>query len=664
MPPVPCLPKYTKLVKRIWDILESHRIVVRQSDTIIRGVRTLEFRDASHIQQTLRTRFPAYDCEANLIGLTGPRLADCLSGKIDPISLMFGNPSSLRIMEEFYAHSPMMATLTQQLIKFLTTQLETTRMKEKEKIRILEVGAGTGGTTIKLAEALEAANIAVQYTFTDISPRLVVNGKKKLQKYPWMDFATFNVEQEVTSTFKDQFDIVISTNCIHATTNKVASCRRLGETLKSGGFVVLSEVTRVLDWYDICFGLFDGWWLAEGGATYPLQPAQAWMSTFREAGFKSMSFSHGPTPEATTQQLLVCCKENWENGSPVTPISSTTYDGAYKLQTMMYKEVDGVQIHADVYLPRDVPNNPMSIALMIHGGGHMTLSRKAVRPAQTKHLLSNGFLPVSVDYRLCPEVDIVAGAFTDVLDAYSWARLVLPGKLYSQGIVIDNENTVVIGWSTGGHLAMSICWMTRGSSIPSPTAVLSFYAPTDFESGELDSCRLAMLPERCISMERTLEVLPTKPITNYDFPSCKPTTLGLVRPGDPRSELVLSLFKEGIGLPLLLNGLPTEPDTNWLENPSSSRIAAISPLARLRQGDYNTPTYIIHSTEDEIVPFAAAERFVAALKERGIKSGFLKLSGVKHIHDLHLRPRTKEWDDQVAPGYDFLFDAVSEARTI
>jgi acetyl esterase/lipase len=120
---------------------------------------------------------------------------------------------------------------------------------------------------------------------------------------------------------------------------------------------------------------------------------------------------------------------------------------------------------------------------MIHGGGHMTLSRKAIRPNQTQHLLSNGFLPVSIDYRLCPEVSLVDGPMTDVCDAYQWARTALPQIAALHGLAVDSNNVVVVGWSTGGQLAMSIGWTAKMAGIPPPIAVLSFYAPVDFESG-------------------------------------------------------------------------------------------------------------------------------------------------------------------------------------
>lgn len=123
-------------------------------------------------------------------------------------------------------------------------------------------------------------------------------------------------------------------------------------------------------------------------------------------------------------------------------------------------------------------------ALMIHGGGHVTLSRRAVRPAQTRCLLELGILPVSIDYRLCPEVNLVDRPIQEVCDAMKWVQTALPQVLSWQAHVqVDPTRVVAIGWSTGGHLAMALAWTAREAGIKPPSAVLSFYAPTDFESG-------------------------------------------------------------------------------------------------------------------------------------------------------------------------------------
>lgn len=118
------------------------------------------------------------------------------------------------------------------------------------------------------------------------------------------------------------------------------------------------------------------------------------------------------------------------------------------------------------------------------------LSRKDVRPKQTAQLLRLGFLPVSVDFRLCPEVDIQNGAMTDVRDAIQWARYQLPAlRLRRPDIGVDGDRLVVVGWSTGGTIAMPTAWTTVDAGLPPPSAIFAFYCPTDYE----DECKYLTL---------------------------------------------------------------------------------------------------------------------------------------------------------------------------
>lgn len=108
---------------------------------------------------------------------------------------------------------------------------------------------------------------------------------------------------------------------------------------------------------------------------------------------------------------------------------------------------------------------------------------------------------------------------------------------------------------------------------------------------------------------------------------------------------------------MLLNGIPAAQD-GIVAIPSSEAIGAICPLARLKAGEFDVPTYVIHGTADEVAPFAGAERFVAEMKARGVKCGFSKVFGGKHVHDLDIEPDDEAWLEQVGLGYRFLFDAV------
>ena len=120
---------------------------------------------------------------------------------------------------------------------------------------------------------------------------------------------------------------------------------------------------------------------------------------------------------------------------------------------------------------------------MIHGGGHVMLSRKDIRPKQTQFLLENGRLPVSIDYRLCPEVNIIDGPMTDVCDALQWVQKVLPQMdLKYPGLKITGDRVIVVGWSTGGTLAMSLAWSSSQRGIKPPDAILAFYCPTNYHA--------------------------------------------------------------------------------------------------------------------------------------------------------------------------------------
>ncbi|MCJ1386179.1 hypothetical protein MMC17_009305 [Xylographa soralifera] len=655
VPLVPHQPKYKKMMKRVFEILEKHDVLVRQESGHIRGSRKSPSTPSHKLHEQFVTQYPAYAGEARLMALTGPKLADCLSGKTDPISLMFRGAAAQKVMEDYYCASPMLSTLTEQLVTFIQLVVtSSSTMSRDVPIRILEVGAGFGGTTTRLVEVLQASGVPISYKFTDISPSLVKGAKTKFAKYPWIEYQTLNLENDMPAQLKGNYDIVIGTNCVHATTNKTKTITRLKSLLSAQGFMVLSEVTQLIDWYDIVFGLLDGWWLANDGSTYPLQPPESWVRSFEEAGFSRISYSQGPSPESNTQRLLVASN----NPKVITPFRAE--ENQPSVQTVVYKEVDDTSIEADVYLPTRASTKAMPVALMIHGGGHMTLSRKAIRPFQTAFLLAHGVLPVSIDYRLCPEINLIDGPFTDVCDAYAWVQDGLQDIMRSKGVSIDTGKIVVIGWSTGGHLAMTTAWTSRQAGLKPPVAILSFYGPTDFMSGDLDVRRAEMYPERQMSMDKIISSLPTKPITSYaaTASATDSSNLGWVRPGDPRSELVLSLFKEGHGLPLLLNGIHPPAGTSWSTPPPAPLIASISPIAHVRRGTYTTPTFLIHSTEDEIVPFQTAVAFARVLKEKGVRGGLAEVKAKGHIHDLKLREGEVGWEEGVGVGYRFLLEEL------
>ena len=125
----------------------------------------------------------------------------------------------------------------------------------------------------------------------------------------------------------------------------------------------------------------------------------------------------------------------------------------------------------------------MTLALLIHGGGHFLFGRKDVPMKHIRNLIEHGFLPISTDYRLCPETNLFEGPMTDCCDALQWATETLPNlSLAGPTVTADPSKVISIGWSSGGQLSMSLGYTAPAKGIKAPDAILAMYPPSDMES--------------------------------------------------------------------------------------------------------------------------------------------------------------------------------------
>ena len=364
LPSIEYLPKHTKVVQRLWDILADHGIVYNYDSAKVRSSKPLPTTPSSTLLNELNASFPNFANENQLMSVTAPHFADGLTGKTDHISLLFGSQHGQECLNDFYNNSPQLAVMTDHLLNFFSQLLRETSLEGP--LRILEVGGGFGGTTKRLAETLEMFDRPVEYTFTDVSSMLVKEARKKFSGYSWMEFQSLNLEKDPPTSLQGTYDIVIGTNVVHATSNIVNSTKRMRSLLRKGGFIVLSEVTRIVDWYDLVYGLLDGWWAFKDSRTYPLQSADDWVRDLKEAGFEAASYSRGNTEESNTQQLIIGSTRPSKVLSTIGH-SQARLSKSFRIETMPYKIVDDTEILADVFFPEDqAATEAMPIGNPIH----------------------------------------------------------------------------------------------------------------------------------------------------------------------------------------------------------------------------------------------------------------------------------------------------------
>lgn len=72
---------------------------------------------------------------------------------------------------------------------------------------------------------------------------------------------------------------------------------------------------------------------------------------------------------------------------------------------------------------------------------------------------------------------------TDARDALRWVREKLPKlSLNNPELQVDGEKVIVVGWSTGAVLGLSLGHTPRVEELKTPDAILAFYCPTNYQA--------------------------------------------------------------------------------------------------------------------------------------------------------------------------------------
>lgn len=114
-----------------------------------------------------------------------------------------------------------------------------------------------------------------------------------------MAYKVFDVTKEPSkqSLAERAYDLVIASNVLHATPNLEQTSTNVRKLLKSGGYLVMLEITDTEPLRPTSFfGCLPDLWVgeADGRQHYPLLPAESWSDIFRKTGFSDLDSS---TPE-------------------------------------------------------------------------------------------------------------------------------------------------------------------------------------------------------------------------------------------------------------------------------------------------------------------------------------------------------------------------------
>ena len=239
-------------------------------------------------------------------------LGAILRGEKDAVQVLFAGAGA-ELLDQFYGDG----LLTSHWLAAIAgaVQEAAAQLPEGRGLRILEIGAGTGGLAAHVLPLLERGLHA--YTFSDVSAAFFPGATQKLAAFPEVECKIFNLEEPGTAQGFDagSFDLIIGTNVLHAVSDVRRALGHVHELLDSGGSLIFMDVATPQLWTESVFGLTSGWWRftdRDLRPEHPLLERSQWETVLREAGFSETASLPGLIgPRGGEGQIGLLARKAW-----------------------------------------------------------------------------------------------------------------------------------------------------------------------------------------------------------------------------------------------------------------------------------------------------------------------------------------------------------------
>ncbi|GKT53257.1 polyketide synthase [Colletotrichum tofieldiae] len=173
--------------------------------------------------------------------------------------------------------------------------LELVSHQRGNHLRVLEIGAGTGGLTARVLEGLRATaedgEMHGAYVFTDISAGFFAAAKERFKDWAGVEYRTLDITRDpMAQGFeREGYDLVIASNVLHVTEDVTKTLRHVRSLLKPGGQLLMQELACEIKWINLIMGFLPGWWLGEPDSREeePYMSPDQWNERLLQAGFSS-----------------------------------------------------------------------------------------------------------------------------------------------------------------------------------------------------------------------------------------------------------------------------------------------------------------------------------------------------------------------------------------
>ena len=282
------VPAHAALFEVLLGILVTAGLLAADGpDLVAAGAATeVAERDLAAEGERLSVEHPELAAHLRLLNACLSEYPRMLRGEAKPLSVLFPG-WSMDLVEGVYRGDPVADRLND--IAAQATAAHVAAVGRAAPVRIIEVGAGTGGTTAPVLQALAPYPGCYTYTYTDVSASFLRHAAQRFAA-PEVSFRRLDLEAPLPDQgfAEGGFDLVVAANVLHATKDLPGTLDRIARLLAPGGRLVLREITEPLIITSLSFGLLEGWWSATDGLRIPGSPladVPTWTKLLTETGF-------------------------------------------------------------------------------------------------------------------------------------------------------------------------------------------------------------------------------------------------------------------------------------------------------------------------------------------------------------------------------------------
>ncbi|PMB23827.1 non-ribosomal peptide synthetase [Fischerella thermalis] len=228
---------------------------------------------------------------------------------IDLRKLLFPD-GSWKTAESLYALNPFTDyhnSIAQEILRVVVGDWNQDR-----PLQILEVGAGTGGTTAALLPVLLLGQAV--YTYTDISQFFTNQAQDKFKNYSFIEYGILDVDKNPVHQGYEphSFDVIVAANVIHNARNVDKTLEYLRSLLTPNGILLLLEVTKNSRTQMVTVGFIEQFTHLEDErkkTKMPLLSVAEWGKALDQAGFEEfVAFPESKSSTEALEQHLIVAK--------------------------------------------------------------------------------------------------------------------------------------------------------------------------------------------------------------------------------------------------------------------------------------------------------------------------------------------------------------------